>query len=176
MRKAKQLTCENCGEPYYTQERESKFCSRSCAGKFNNRNRGPLTEEHRTKISESLRKSDKANKNRSVGEKHVQAVAKATRGKFNSQCPESLLSLSSRTVSKILSRLGASCSRCGWHEATCDIHHINGRKIKDADSHTNLTLLCPNCHRLAHTGKVRKEELIPLSVYIGDKWKQFYFG
>jgi len=42
------------------------------------------------------------------------------------------------------------CSRCGWKEGTCDIHHINGRKVDNFDELWNLSYLCPNCHRIAH--------------------------
>lgn len=88
--------------------------------------------------------------------------------------PKSILDVSSRTVSKILKRLGLGCSNCGWNMASCDIHHINGRSIDNADRHTNLTLLCPNCHRLAHEGVLTK--FTNLKDYIGDRWLDYYYG
>ncbi|OHD21620.1 MAG: hypothetical protein A2Y38_02305 [Spirochaetes bacterium GWB1_59_5] len=90
--------------------------------------------------------------------------------------PDSILELSSRTVRKVLIRLGMGCSRCGWCEGTSDLHHIQGRKVPNPDSHDNLAYICPNCHRLVHERKVAPEELIPFSTYIGDRWKDYYFG
>lgn len=90
--------------------------------------------------------------------------------------PSSIMDLSSRTISKILKRLGKGCSRCGWNEASCDIHHIRGKKIENPDSHSNLTLICPNCHRLAHSGMIRIEEIVSLDQYIGELWRDHYYG
>ena len=86
---------------------------------------------------------------------------------------ESILQASTRTVSKILARLNIGCSRCGWNEAICDIHHIKPTSKGGSDEHYNLTYLCPNCHRLAHRGKV--DSFITLVEQIGDSWKDFYF-
>lgn len=63
------------------------------------------------------------------------------------------------------------CCRCGWHEGTCDFHHINGRKIHNANTEYNISLICPNCHRLVHEDKVKKEDLVPLVNLIGRRWK-----
>lgn len=87
----------------------------------------------------------------------------------------SLKQLSSRTMSKILQRMNLGCSRCGWNEARCDIHHIHGRKIEDCDNHNNLCCLCPNCHRLVHDNKISSDELITLEEQIGDSWKEYYY-
>jgi hypothetical protein len=86
------------------------------------------------------------------------------------------MELSKRTITKLLKRLNIGCSRCGWNESTCDIHHINGRKIQDYDNHDNLTLICPNCHRLVHTHKISKEKLIPLSIQLDENWLDVYYG
>lgn len=90
----------------------------------------------------------------------------------------SILKLSTRTSQKILKRMWVDgklkCSNCGWNETTCDLHHIKGRKIKNADSHDNLTYLCPNCHRLAHRGILTN--FIPISVQIGDEWMNYFYG
>jgi len=55
--------------------------------------------------------------------------------------------------------LNKGCIECGWKEARCDLHHINGRQVDDKDGLWNISYLCPNCHRLAHDGK-----LIPRSL------------
>lgn len=54
------------------------------------------------------------------------------------------------------------CLYCGWDKSTCDIHHIAGRKIPNPDDPSNLTLACPNCHRLIHDCKIG--DIIPLSI------------
>lgn len=93
---------------------------------------------------------------------------------------ENINETSSRTKAKILSRMHEQklicCSRCGWDEGKGDLHHINGRKIKNADNHLNLCYLCPNCHRLVHEGKVKKETLVNLNDFIGDAWREYYFA
>lgn len=65
---------------------------------------------------------------------------------------ESLLQMSKRTVTKVLKRAHAKCVMCGWHKATCDVHHIIPRKDGGGDENTNLVILCPNCHREVHDG------------------------
>ena len=46
--------CKECGKDFYPHDRTSKFCSRSCAAKFNNKNR-VVGSECREKISKSLK-------------------------------------------------------------------------------------------------------------------------
>jgi len=106
--------------------------------------------EYREKISTSMKK--KWEENREVfssGIKQSQAVGKSTKGKFKGSIT-SVLNVSSTTTSLIFKRLNSGCSRCSWKEVSCDLYHINGRKIEDADNHKNLSYLCPNCHRLVH--------------------------
>lgn len=163
-----------------------KYCSRACA------NARPWLEEKKKRVSESVKKTiceseteirvchcGKTFQTR-VGSNRKFCVAGCAgknqhSGRWSSHV-DSILDASSRTVSKILKRIGKGCCRCGWNEATCDIHHILGRKIPNPDSHSNLTLLCPNCHRLFHTGKIGEADVISLEKYIGSDWKQFYYG
>jgi len=56
------------------------------------------------------------------------------------------------------------CTQCTWAEGKCDIHHINGRKIPDPHNPTNLTVVCPNCHRLVHEDKIPPQDLIPIKI------------
>lgn len=46
------------------------------------------------------------------------------------------------------------CAICGWDEAPCDIAHIEARKNGGADAFENVTILCPNHHRLFDMGKI----------------------
>ena len=67
------------------------------------------------------------------------------------------------------------CNRCGWDLGSCDIHHINGKKIENCNEHFNLTYVCPNCHRLIHEGKIQKSELISLDKILPENWIDLYF-
>jgi predicted HNH restriction endonuclease len=56
-----------------------------------------------------------------------------------------------------------------------DIHHIIPVKNGGTDHNTNLTYICPNCHRLTHSNYIKKEELVSIEDYLGDSWKEYYF-
>jgi len=43
------------------------------------------------------------------------------------------------------------CAVCGWGKATCDVHRV---RAGGAYSKDNTLTLCPNCHRMAHEGKL----------------------
>lgn len=109
------------------------------------------------------------------GIRHAQAVGNGTRGKYRKEL-FSILDLSSRTVRKVLIRLELPCSFCGYDEIVCDLHHIFGRHVPNANCHSNLCYLCPNCHRLADEGIIPTEWLTPISAYFPEDWKERYFG
>lgn len=54
--------------------------------------------------------------------------------------------------------LPQECAICGWHEATCDAHHI----VKNVQEITNMIILCPNHHRKADEGLIPKDYLFKL--------------
>ena len=83
-----------------------------------------------------------------------------------------LFEFSKRTISKILNRMQVSCSICGWDKASCDLHHIIPVSKGGTDEHTNLTCVCPNCHREIHAGI--KAPMLNLKEHIGDTWKEYY--
>jgi hypothetical protein len=168
--------CRNCGIDISGKKYAKTFCSTSCSNSFHNKHR-TLSPETKEKIRQSLlgRRLTKPEKT-SRGFKHAKAVGAYTKGRYHKYPPESILALSMRTVRKILKRMELPCSRCGWNEAVCDLHHIWGKKIADANSHMNLTYLCPNCHMLFHSKKIGPEDVINLEEYIGNSWKGFYFG
>ena len=84
---------------------------------------------------------------------------------------ENIYDMSSRTRSKVIKRMKLGCFNCGWDKAHCDIHHIVPSSAGGLDSHDNLTVLCPNCHRLAHENKITK--FVSFEEKIGDGWKAF---
>lgn len=51
------------------------------------------------------------------------------------------------------------CVVCGWHEASTDIHHKIPRGKGGDNTTANLTILCPNHHRMAHRGKLDTSQL-----------------
>jgi 5-methylcytosine-specific restriction endonuclease McrA len=46
---------------------------------------------------------------------------------------------------------GDTCMRCGWAETACDAHHLVAKGNGGMNTLDNAIVLCPNCHRLAHT-------------------------
>jgi len=170
--------CKECNKNFeiHRNNRSNIFCSHSCAAKYNNGLRSPNSIKTRNLISISLKKyySEHPEVIRK-GEKQSKLVGNSTKGSTG-KIPKNILDMSKRTVTKLLKRLNIACSRCGWKESTCDIHHINGKKIPDFNNHINLTILCPNCHRLVHTNKINKMELIPLSEILEDTWLDLYYG
>lgn len=186
--------CPVCGINFETENKKKKCCTRACAGKSTIPFQRKRTDAEKREQSSQLKKryaEDPTYKDRisagvkaaraknpekfSRGPEHIRRAGEATKGKYN-KSPKSILSLSKRTISKIMGRLNVGCSVCGWKEAVCDIHHINGRKCENADDHDNLAYVCPNCHRLCHTGLIPKEKIVNLRDFIGDLWKDYYFG
>jgi len=85
----------------------------------------------------------------------------------------SLMDLSKRTISKIINRSGVGCSICGWKEAALDIHHIIYRKNGGTNDMKNLSLLCPNHHRMIHSNVLDSSNLKTIDETLSN-WKDFY--
>ena len=61
--KNRKVYCKNCGKEITGKNRFRKiFCSSSCAASYNNKQRGPLSNEQKNKIRETLLKKQKENK------------------------------------------------------------------------------------------------------------------
>lgn len=89
---------------------------------------------------------------------------------------------------KILAAYGYKCARCGWGIPTwapgyktvqrsggCETHHIKPVVEGGTDEATNLVLLCPNCHKMAHVGLIPDTELQALTLTdteINERWDQ----
>jgi len=175
------VICKECKKSFQTKWK-NVFCGHHCSAVFSNRNRPPPNDETNKKRSESLKKyyvehPEKTNPERNKrGPEYTKFIGSFTRGKFKGAFIESILSVSKRTSSKIIKRINLGCCVCGWKEGSCDIHHINGKGIPNPDNHENLTLLCPNHHRLFHEKKISKENVIPLSKYFPENWRDLYYG
>jgi len=85
---------------------------------------------------------------------------------------DTIFQCSSRTRMKIIRRLDLKCFNCQWDEDVCDLHHIIPKAKGGSDDGNNLTYVCPNCHRLAHSGKLMVFKTF--DEVVGDQWKQFY--
>lgn len=186
--KKREIICEQCHAGFMGIP-PNKFCSRRCSGIHSIPSQRPISDLGRQKLSENLSErwqneeyrahmsaaqTNRAPETRPRGEKHSKSVGESTRGRYVQGDITSLWLVSSRTRTKILTRLKLACSNCGWNECPCDIHHINGRKIENPHHHSNLSYLCPNCHRKAHHGLLKT--FINLEQQIGDIWKTAYYG
>jgi len=162
------MKCEMCGKEHDGKYGSGRFCSVKCA-------RGFSTKEKRKSINErvSLKLAGGLTLQQRIQRKNAKKHASYLRKKE----ALSILELSSRTVRKILKRMNLGCSSCGWHVPTvaCDLHHIVPKSAGGTDDHTNLALICPNCHRLAHSGLIEASSLVSFYDLVGDKWKEYYF-
>ena len=159
------MICENCKEKHSGSYGSGRFCSNKCA-------RGFSTKEKRSeinfKVSQKLKLSDEIVEERKNA-KHASFVRENEL--------TSIMDLSSRTVAKILRRMKLPCSKCGWYHdgVVGDIHHIKEKKKGGSNLNDNLTYICPNCHRLVHSGIINPDQLVSLQDYIGDTWKDYYY-
>lgn len=177
------ILCKCCEKSFLPKDSRGTFCSSSCAVRYNNKRR-ILSEEHREHIAAGLLRYAAANRDNPEDlERRSKAAGRASKFKHKGRLIKSILETSKRTQRKIIKRIGLGCSRilgpnksCGWTEGTGDIHHIRGRKIPDADNHTNLTYLCPNCHRVFHEGKIGPSDVVSLDKFIPNDWKDLYYG
>lgn len=180
--------CEKCSKEHDESYGSGRFCSSRCARSFTTIAK---REELNKRVSETIKRNSRTHERTCEGCKETFfTTPKSKQRVCDNECvgrisqarkhlgirAQSLLETSKRTAAKIIRRLDIGCSRCGWKEASCDIHHIKGRKIPNADAHSNLTLLCPNCHRLFHAKKIGPEDVVSFEQQFGESWKQFYFG
>ena len=84
---------------------------------------------------------------------------------------DTLLHADKNAIIRIIHRLDLGCANCGWNEANCDIHHIKHRANDGSDCPSNLTYICPNCHRLSHTGKLKHS--ISIVEQVREFWTNF---
>jgi hypothetical protein len=180
------VRCNKCLKEIDSTYGSGKYCSRSCA------NSRVLSKELKEKLSKKL--IEKHAKKRIIRNcltcsKEITSTEKRNKKYCNSSCADkrkmldknrrssvtTIWSMSSRTRCKLLQRMGKGCCRCGWNEAPCDLHHINGKKIPNPNADSNLTLLCPNCHRLFHSGKIGPKDVITIDIHLSN-WIEYYFG
>lgn len=170
--------CKNCDKEFIlnNNNRKNIFCGYKCAAEYNNSHREPMPNKTKEKISKSLKTAWKEHRELfAQGETHSQRIGQSTKNKYKIEI-NSILDVSSRTTTKIIKRMKLGCSICNWNEGSCDIHHINGKKIDDYNSHKNLTYICPNHHRMIHENKIDKSQLITLEDFLPSNWRDYYYG
>jgi hypothetical protein len=173
--------CEVCKKDIIEDWRKSskskkkplRFCSQKCANVHNH------SDEQRKKASESLK---------AFYQKHPMRLSQKTREKIGKTInrehrePKSILDFSSRTTQKVLRRIKKDfkfgCSLCQWDEDICDLHHIIPTSKNGSDKNSNVTYICPNCHRLVHSGKISVEKLISLENFLKlneINWHNYFY-
>ena len=185
------MKCERCGKEHDGSFGSGRFCSKACA------NTRYITEEQRKKTRSSVKEShekyfQKGCKCEKCGNIFhtkdysrrfcfdcLPTTIKHTPGKKD---PKSILDVSKRTTMKILKRMNLPCSCCSFHldGIQLDIHHIVPKSKGGTDDMSNLTYICPNCHRIAHTNAtLLQRPLVPITTQLEEtefNWKEFYYG
>lgn len=143
-----------------------KYCNRESKSKCGN-----TYHENRCLLNPNRIKGTSWNTNLELNDKKRAVFSYS--GKEN---PDSIMELSKRTIAKVMKRLNLPCSKCGFHidKVALDIHHIIEKKNGGSDDMNNLTYICPNCHRIAHT--FHSKDFLSLKDYIGDTWKNYYYN
>ena len=168
----KKKFCLQCNKELVKDQK--KFCSKSCAAKFNNKNR-KLTEETKAKISKTLSKdkshiySSESNNCKNCGKLIIKrnnvfcnskcCAEYITKTKISDwlQCPEHFSKENMPDfIRRYLIDKYQGCQICGWNEinsytgkSPLQVHHIDGNCLNNDIN--NLQLLCPNCHSLTNT-------------------------
>ena len=136
--------CLECRHEFEVIAKESnrgnaKFCSRSCSAKSGNRGRKFIDY---TCIRCGLPFQSKA-----YHAKYCSTKCKAYTSVEKGNLPKQRNHLSAR----IRREFGLlPCFSCGWDRAMCDVHHVVPRSKGGGNTYDNLTIVCPNCHRLIH--------------------------
>jgi ribosomal protein L37AE/L43A len=138
--------CKNCAAPLIYEKRRNIFCSHKCAGKFNNGSKKP--QKWHCKFCKS-KHTGRAKKYCNITCFQNHRYEK----NIHNWIIEGIIPKSNWVPSYarryLIEVYGEKCSICGirdWQNKplSFDIDHINGDPLDH--SHTNLRLLCKNCH------------------------------
>lgn len=145
------MICENCRETHDGSYGSGRFCSSKCA-------RGFSTKVQRQEIS---KKASDTLKSLHANSKYTCKCGKETFGSSRCDACKDLTHvhlkpiLELKTLRSVIVRLhknGIGCSQCNWNDVHCDTHHIVPKSQGGSDEFSNLSYLCPNCHRKVHAG------------------------
>ena len=132
--------CKQCSAEFQADTRElnrgdAKFCSQSCSSIYNNA-RKPYYDYTCIACNQPFKSKSKHVKYCSVKCKNYNSVVDKNKYRYH--------------LNKLINDVIGTheCFNCGWNRATCDVHHIIPRCDEGKNDYANLTILCPNCHRL----------------------------
>ena len=151
--KTESATCLYCKkkftvESYAIKRGLGKFCSRSCACSHQN--------ENRKLIEKNCDVCGKPFKTKCSHAKHCSRTCTNRKAKARLKDARSKGKYRYHISAKIYKEFGdLKCFYCGWDKDKCDIHHIVPRVKGGTDEYSNLTIACPNCHRLIHKDKLK---------------------
>lgn len=176
--------CPECGKEFESKYKR-KFCSRSCAAKYNNKNRKPRSLESRKKVSDSLKKYH-GNKNSPIYQNQIcencgksiplnfikrRFCCNKCSGEYHHnqlvkrwlENPMKFNKIKHQFIKRYLMELhNNKCEICGWGELNqfsktipLEVHHIDGDCTNNHPN--NLQLLCPNCHSLTENYGARNK-------------------
>lgn len=126
----------------------AKFCSKKCSAIHNNENRSENVLfcivcgcQFKSKSNHAKYCSDGCRRNVSL--QRLKDRRKEGKDRYHK-------------AEKVRRKFGSlACFVCGWKESSCDVHHVLPRRDGGSDDLSNLTILCPNHHRLADRGDLR---------------------
>lgn len=148
--------CEECKNIFVCNQVDpNRFCSQSCAAKFNNRRRPKWVKNC-------------LNCGRKIGRQRQYCSHKCNKEFFYNEFIKKWKNGAEGTtncgrhsvfIRKFLfKKFNNECSKCGWKEQNpitnkvpLEVEHIDGNYLNNKEE--NLTLLCPNCHALTPTYK-----------------------
>lgn len=162
------LYCKYCGKKLSYQQRDNKFCSKSCSASYNNFNR-TRSIESRLKTSNTLSPKNKKEL------KTCKQCGKLFIGNKDFCCNKCKNEFDEKNKIKrwlngenflrgatqipvfirkyLMNKYDCKCQKCGWgemnqytHTIQLEIHHKDGNCTNNTIN--NLELLCPNCHTL----------------------------
>jgi len=181
---AEQHKCEHCGKIMTTMYGSGRFCCVSCATsrKITEETKQKLKKCHSVPHLVTCSQCGTAFTTNDYSRKLCYTcLPKTVRYAKMTHTPKSLFDLSSRTRSKVLLRLDIPCLSCGFHVpgVVLDTHHIQARAAQGSDDLSNITYICPNCHRLLHTACTKSSiQTISLADYFKDQhinWLDYYY-
>ncbi len=145
--------CEECGRKLSFEQRFNKFCSSSCAAKYNNVKRGPRSFETKKKISDSIRSKFPEREYEEYTNETPPKISKLERWLGGENFLRGASQVPVFIKEYLMSLHDNKCEKCHWGEVNeftgnvpLEVHHIDGDCTNNRIE--NLQLLCPNCHSL----------------------------
>ena len=63
---------------------------------------------------------------------------------------------------KVINDKSHNCEYCGKRNCWTNKHHVKSKGASGNDTEENLIELCGSCHRKAHDGMIKKQELLEI--------------